>query len=102
VARLTTAREPSSRALCRLAVGLALAKADERSRDLAGREAVAARCLRTLVGVDRALALRTIAVTGDQSRQRLSERMRRAVAREAAKPLALATRCAVAPEELHP
>ncbi len=60
------------------------------------------RRLRTLMNVDRALALHTIAVTGDQPRQRLGERVRRTVAREAAKPLAFAARRAVAPEELHP
>jgi hypothetical protein len=65
VARLTTTSKSFSRALGRLAVRLALAKTDKRPRDLACREAIAARCLRTLMSVVRALALHTIPVTGD-------------------------------------
>lgn len=50
--------------------------------------------------VDRPLALHAIAMIGDQPRQGLGERVDSAIRREAAKPLALAARCAVAPEEL--
>jgi hypothetical protein len=41
-------------------------------------------------------------MSGDQPRQRLGERVRRAGAREAAKPLTFVARRAIAPEELHP
>jgi hypothetical protein len=102
MARLATAREPASRALGRLPVGLSLPERDERPRDLARREAVAPRCLQTLVCRHGPFALHTIGVTSNLPRQRLSERVRRAADREASKPLPLPARRAVATEELHP
>jgi len=102
VARVTAAGEPSSRALGRLAVGLSLPEPDERPRDLTRREAIAARCLQTLVRRYRALAFDAVLVTGNLARQRLGERVRRPVRRQATEPLTLAARRAVAPEELHP
>jgi len=106
VPRVATAGEPSSRALGRLAVGLALPEPDERPRDLPRdlprRKAIAARCLQTLMRRDRALAFHAVLVTGDLTRQRLGERVRRPVHREATKPLTLTAWRAVPAEELHP
>jgi hypothetical protein len=79
-----------------------LPERDQRPRDLARREAIAPRGLQPLVRRDRPFAFHAIGVPGNLSRQRLGERMRRSVDREAPKPLTLPARRAVATEELHP
>jgi hypothetical protein len=102
VAGLATARKPASRALGRLSVGLSLPERDECPCDLARREAIAPRCLQSLVRRDGPLAFHTIGVTSNLPRQRLSERVRRPAHGEAPKPLTLPARRAVATEELDP
>jgi hypothetical protein len=100
--RASPARQPQPSTLGRLLVGLPLTERDQRPHDLARREPVPARRLKTLMGGHRALTLDAVAVRSNQPRQRLGEGMRpRSVRRKAPQALSLTTLGSIATEELH-